>query len=788
MKIIVKLLLAIVLIIIVAISAIFVFVDPNDYTPQIRQVVKQQTGRDLIINGKINLSLFPWVGLELNKVALRAASGFKEKNMMQMEKMQVRLAVLPLLKKEIEVAKIVLDGLTINLSVDKQGKTSWQDLIKQDTKAQSGKQQKQAAKEGSPATSQPAQADVQQTQQIPKLVLGGLAFTNANVHFTDLSKGTSVSLKDFQLIIGRFESAKPFDMDMAFRFENQQPRLAAQVALKGRYQANLAKQQFQIDLLRLKVKAQGEMIPAGEQNIQLDANAKIDLPAAELQLNKLRLKVANVVINGQTNVTQFLSSPVVNGKLQIKPFNLRDTMNMLAMSLPEMADKQTLTEIAANMDFVADMKQASVQGLDLQLDQTHLTGSLSVKDFDKPKIGFDLLLSEIDVDRYLPPKKEKPQNKTEETQSEAPAQDTPIILPVEMMRQLDIKGRFTAKAFKIMNLKTRQTEIGILAKKGKITISPMKMKMYQGAMDAKAVINVQSEKPVYLFNAKFDGVQIEPLLNDFMEMDKIQGKTQANINIKTTGESVNQLKAALNGKLAFAFKDGAIKGFNLAREMRKADALINNKPFDKSIKDPKTDFSDVTMTAVINYGVLKNDDFSLKAPFLKVAGSGTVDLVNNQLDYLVKALLNSNSSAQSGRGIDEKIDFPVPVQISGKFSDIKIQVKLAEALKQRAQAEIDQVVAKEKQRLQRLQAQKQKELDAAKAKAQAELEAKKQKLAAELKAKQDKLAAEKARIAAELKAKEEAEKARIQAELKAKQDAEKKRLEEQLKNKLKSLF
>ena len=59
--------------------------DPNKYKDDIIQIVKQQTGRDLKIDGKISLSFFPWIGAELPALELSNAAGFDKKPFAQVK-------------------------------------------------------------------------------------------------------------------------------------------------------------------------------------------------------------------------------------------------------------------------------------------------------------------------------------------------------------------------------------------------------------------------------------------------------------------------------------------------------------------------------------------------------------------------------------------------------------------------------------------------------------------------------------------------------------------------------
>ena len=50
-----------------------VVIDPNDYREKITDLVKNETGRELLIKGDLSLSFFPWVGLSIGETSLSNA-------------------------------------------------------------------------------------------------------------------------------------------------------------------------------------------------------------------------------------------------------------------------------------------------------------------------------------------------------------------------------------------------------------------------------------------------------------------------------------------------------------------------------------------------------------------------------------------------------------------------------------------------------------------------------------------------------------------------------------------
>ncbi len=103
-------------------------IDPNDQKPAIVAQVKERTGRDLRIDGDIELSVFPWIGVELGKVALGNAAGFDNPVFASTDRISIRVKLLPLLSKRLEMGTVTVHGLTLNFARDARGRSNWDDL------------------------------------------------------------------------------------------------------------------------------------------------------------------------------------------------------------------------------------------------------------------------------------------------------------------------------------------------------------------------------------------------------------------------------------------------------------------------------------------------------------------------------------------------------------------------------------------------------------------------------------------------------------------------------------
>lgn len=116
------------LVIIIAISG-YIFLrnfDLNQYKPMIEQMAEKQLGRKLAINGdaKLGISLVPT--LIVNDVELANASWASAPEMVKIGSLEVRLSLMPLLKRQVVIDNVTLINPVVNLEVSANGTPNWE--------------------------------------------------------------------------------------------------------------------------------------------------------------------------------------------------------------------------------------------------------------------------------------------------------------------------------------------------------------------------------------------------------------------------------------------------------------------------------------------------------------------------------------------------------------------------------------------------------------------------------------------------------------------------------------
>lgn len=845
LKILAWVLLALVLLVIAAVIAVPLLVDPNDYRDEIAGLVKEQTGRDLVIEGDIGLSVFPWLGVKLGETRLGNAEGFGPEPFARFQQAQVRVKLLPLLRREVEVDTLVLDGLRLNLARNAQGTSNWDDLLKRaEAEAEAGQPE--------PAPDEP------QARALGALAIGGVRIRDAQVVWDDRTAGQHVEIRNLRLETGKLDLVSPFPLHFEADVASNAPDVSGHIVLSAEVLAHLAAERYALKGLALDLRLAGAVIPGGTLVAQLAADAQADLknqsaelaglsldafglrltgrasakgilekPEGDVELNgavhdarqfaaalktlagleldtgalkggritlqaeaslpKGTARVARLDLDGlgvsvslnldasglpaaivargklsaevkdgsalrgflppdldaasltgarlasslqfdqakqtarlpdlqlvalglnlrsEVSATGVLGEkPQVAGKLTVGEFVPRSLLDKLGVTLPEMADPNTLTRAALVLGFEASPAHVVIRDLNLRFDDTTARGDFSLRDFAKPVIRYDLTIDQVDADRYLPPPAEEP---TPAPPASAAA-TAPLQLPLELLRSLDVDGTVRVGQLKAANLRTTEVRATLRAKGGQLRLNPLGAKLYGGSYAGNVGLDVRRDVPALSMDEKLTGVQVGPLLKDFMGKDYVTGRAQLAARLTAQGTEPMAIRKTLNGNASFSFQEGAINGINIAQLIREGLAKAQGRPAPKE-GTRSTDFSELKGSVTVKDGLVSNNDLSAKSPLLRVNGKGTAHLVTEKIDYRVDAAVVGSLEGAGGAEMKDLQGLTVPIHISGTFTNPKFDVPIGKLLEERARSALEAEKKKKEQELQQRLEQEKKRL------------------------------------------------------------------------------
>ena len=282
---------------------------------------------------------------------------------------------------------------------------------------------------------------------------------------------------------------------------------------------------------------------------------------------------------------------------------------------------------------------------------------------------------------------------------------------MEMMRKLDVEGDFRIASLTAKEYQIKQFLMTMKARDGIIDIKPLTMQVLQGQVNTAVNMNVQKAIPAYAIDLKVNQVQAGPVVDPFLVGimgDKpmtMEGAVNMAMDVKTSGETVNQLKQASKGQIVLDMKETAVNGFDPEFYMRSSVAdYVDSKGFgmSKTIMGnyrPRevTVFDKIHSTVNLADGKARTDDFLMSAERVQVTAKGHVDIMQNTVDVMSSVALPRGKTA-----VEKILDKPIFVRIHGPFEALqydldtdRLKKSTTDVLQSQAQAKIDA----EKQRL-----------------------------------------------------------------------------------------
>ena len=617
-----------VVVIIAALVLIPMFVDVAKYKPVLESKVTEATGRPFSVGDDLSLSLFPWAGVSFSDLRLGNPAGFTEKDFVKVKSFEIRVKLLPLLSKDIQIKRFVLNEPQIVLVKNKKGLENW---------AQPKPPAKDVSEEKTPLTeTAPGGMGI----PISALTAENVSINNGSLLWIDHTTDTRKEITDIDLILNDVSLNRP---------------------VKLTFSAQLDKKPLSLE---------GTVGPLG--NGLKEGKIALDLSIKALKQLVLRLK---------GNLENPITSPGVDLDIELAEFSPRMLMSELGQKFPvTTTDPAAISRLALKVHVRADAKKVLLTNGNMELDQSKLKFSAAVAEFSKPNLQFDLELDQINLDRYMPPKSEQPSKE----KTSGPAKPAKKKADYAPLRRLILDGTLKIAKLTVSKANIEDVVLQIKAKDGVFNLDPMKLKMYQGNAAGKAVLNVAKDTPRSKINLRLNNIQVGPLLQDVLEKDFLVGTTNADIKMAMVGDDTEKIKKTLNGKGELRFNDGAIVGIDLSAMARNVGVAFGLAK--KGEKRPRTDFTELLMPFRIKNGVANTPQSSIKSPFIRITAVGTADLVKETLDFRVDP---QAVGTIKGQGDEVKHSgIMVPILVSGTFSKPEFRPDLSAATQRRIEKEI----------------------------------------------------------------------------------------------------
>src|SRR5450759_1793485 len=675
-------------------------VDANRFKGEIVQFVKEQTQRDLVLQGDLKLTFFPKLGLESGKMSLSQRTSARE--FASVNNARFSIAWLPLLHKQLVFDHVEIDGARANLTRFKDGTTNYDDLLIRDESL-------------APLT----------------FDIDGVRITNSSVNWQDEVKWQRVALQDMQIETGRLADTVPGNLKASFHLNSERAHSDSRIELKcrllydrkaGRYEfadieGTLEGTAAAFSNLDLNFKGSVDIHPAQElllvENFLVSATGNYGQRSIEARLGVPKLQFAKNILSGSqltldATLSQFdekwtttvqmpafeFANKIFNAAELSADFDFKGDGRTLQgkLSSPASVDFETtpkllLSAIALNFSAKHPMLSgglsATVTGsmqVDLaernanldfnaKIDDSKITGTMALKDFSHPAYTFDLNINRLDLDRYIAA------DWIKLYQKDATRFD------IGGIKEMNLRGSLRAGEIKMAKLEASKLAADIKIEQDTLTVAPLTAKLYGGTLAGSISVAAQGTPQITL-QQNLRGFQMNALLAATAGADKLSGKGDVALDISAEGGSIGALRKSLNGSVSLALSRGALSGIDWRTALisgkddlgTKSEARVHETRFSES-----TDFSELKAVFNIKEGSAHGNSFDMRSPLFRIAGEGDFALDSGRIDYQLAAKVSSTLKRRSAGELAELRGVTVPVRVSGPWATPAIALDFAAA-------------------------------------------------------------------------------------------------------------
>lgn len=675
MKLALKIIAGLFSLVIVAFIGFLMTFDVNQYKDDIVKVVQEKTQRTFSIDGELRLepSLIPTVAVE--GVKFGNADWGSKPDMLSVGLFEAQVALLPLLSKNIQVKRLILNDAHILLEKNKKGVANWS-IALADGKPEKKKEQAEAPTG---------------TTELPGLDVNEVRINNATLTYIDAATGKTekINLKELSLEAGGYSDPLQVSLDANY---NDIP-----VSLSGNggslqslvnneaYELNVSSKVGKVkadlngkiadpkqfkglelnltlgmsSLQEVAVLIKKELPDVGPIDIKVNVSDKGD--GYELKSLVASIDKLNINANGEISNAAQLKGLKLN--FDVKVDKLSDLKKLAGSELPAIGPFALL---GTATDIDGGYKLSAFQ---LNLDKTDMNGEATLNlSGARPALTAATSSNLIDLTPFISDGEKKKAEKKSRVFSAEP-------LPFELLKKADVNASVSAKKIQHPDMPLENVELKLSLNNGNLDIKPFRFNAAGGAATANVSLDASSGKTGKLVTS-INIKDFEPSTLPTLQGKLKGGKTDINIDVSGAGKSIADIMAGLNGTFVVQMGAGTLKS---GKEGEEKSLLLStfNSVYGSGSKD-ETILQCGVINANIKDGIATLDKgVAFETRAMNLIGSGAINLKTEELD------IGIDPEAREGMGLSMG-QLAELVRIRGTLAEPKAGPSTKEALKSAA--------------------------------------------------------------------------------------------------------
>ena len=388
---------------------------------------------------------------------------------------------------------------------------------------------------------------------------------------------------------------------------------------------------------------------------------------ATLNFSNSRLAALGIVatLQGETRLTDPTST--TSAIINLATFSPKQALTYFAEPILT-TDPNALSSASGSLVLLQDATGNHLNDLDISLDKSQLSGTISLLEGPVPTLRFDTRLNTLDMTGYLAPDA-KPTDTGQSLESADLLGD--LVLPTELLRAYDLTGSMRVDRLQLYDLLLNSVGGRIRLGDGAAAISGLSARLYGGSFIGKIGFKqpTTDSNPELSVTGDLQAVDVQALMQAVSNTHDFTGR--GNLTINMTGQGFTALEATQSaaGTFSLALQKGNYTGINMGHELCKLYNGLRNKPAPPSPTTNSTRFDTFSASATVSNGTAETTDLIASNSYLKLSGKGRTQLARQSINYDLDIELTGPIEATNCETLTPYIGSRIPVRLTGTFAN-----------------------------------------------------------------------------------------------------------------------
>lgn len=390
-----RILIGLVVLVVVAVVGLAIFLltfDPNAYKYKLEELVKERYDRTLTIDGEIELSLFPRIGLAVQGVSLSEAGS--KATFASIDSTRLAVAVWPLLSNSFVVDHVAISGLKARVIRGKDGQFNFSNLVGGAAPVVTAPANPAEAIAGAAQTAAQAvtSGTLPSSGSNMQIDIAGLDLKDGEVQLQDAISGMAVAVTRINANTGRVTFNQPFDVRLTAKLEGGNPRVDANLTGQALLTLDPSAKRYAAQKLDLRV--DGKLPGAEAKSLSMRGNLAFNGQKSALDLSALEVLFQGEITDPAARATNVEASVAVpklsmdphKSQLQIEKLAVRAKGGLADGPFEFAVDAPALNISPASATGEALTGRVRVGGLDASFGLNGISGNAGELDIKEAKL------------------------------------------------------------------------------------------------------------------------------------------------------------------------------------------------------------------------------------------------------------------------------------------------------------------------------------------------------------------------------------------------------------------